>query len=117
MFKRFYISAYKAMFIMLAATACQQERVPASLTLEFNITEPVMTRGDSDSADTELYFEVKDGRINPCDAMEYMPDTKAGDSNVEDGGGMADLTVFLVDDEDNIVARSSISDMSGTFDI
>lgn len=111
--KRPYIYACKAFLLLLAVSACQQEQVPASLTLEFNM-EPVVTRGGSDSAVTELYLEVKDGVMTPCDAPESLPVTKAGDGNVEDGGGMADLTVFLVDDNDRIVERRSISDMDGT---
>ena len=118
--KDLYTSVCLAIYMLLATTACQQEKegfLPetentASLSLHFNLTSPLISRSVGEET-TQLYYEFKDGKLNPCEAPVSLPvTTKAGDGNTVDGGGMADLTVFLVDQADNIVAKKSFSDLA-----
>lgn len=103
--------------MLLAMAGCQKNTAEnlfpsdevGRLTLHFNLTPTGSTRGYADGV-TELYYEVKDGALVPC-GIPVM--TRAiGDGNVADGGGMADLTVFLVGTSDRIVARQSFSALS-----
>ena len=103
--------------LLTGATACEQEYDPvidtneatASLSLQFNMTVPVVTKGGCEEQ-VIMSYVFEDGELRPT---ESTPVTRAGDGNTADGGGMADLTVFLVDNtNDRIVARKSISDLT-----
>lgn len=95
----------------VAAVSCQTIQEEASLTLVFNMTQPLLTRSGAEGA-AVLDYVVKDGEITVCGRDEAAAYTRAGNGNPADGGGMSDLNVFLVDNaDDNIVARKRISDM------
>ncbi len=115
--KKLSILCCLAICCLFATVACHEDAVlptsspdeTGSLTLQFQLTPASVTRGDG-SGVTELFYTVQDGELVPCEAPKAMPTTKAiGDGDVADGGGMADLHVFLVDAVDNIVARQSFS--------
>lgn len=115
--KKLSILCCLAICCLFATVACHEDAVlptslpdeTGSLTLQFQLTPASVTRGDG-SGVTELFYTVQDGELVPCEAPKAMPTTKAiSDSVVADGGGMADLHVFLVDAADNIVARQSFS--------
>ena len=116
--KKLSILCCLAICCLFATMACHEDAVlptslpdeTGSLTLQFQLTPASVTRGGG-SGVTELFYTVQDGELVPCEAPKEMPTTKAivnGDV-VADGGGMADLHVFLVDANDNIVARQSFS--------
>lgn len=115
-----YIYLSFCLFVLLGFSACQQNaenplynsEETGKLTLQFSMTSGASTRGDADGV-TDLFYEVKDNKLVPCEALARSVATRAvGNGNVADGGGMADLTVFLVDANDNIVARQSFGDLS-----
>lgn len=115
--KKLSILCCLAICCLFATVACHEDAVlptssldeTGSLTLQFQLTPASVTRGDG-SGVTELFYTVQDGELVPCEAPKAMPTTKAiGDGVVADGGGMADLHVFLVDAADKIVARQSFS--------
>ena len=83
-----------------------------SLTLQFDLTPPTVSRSGDDGV-IHLYYEVENGEMTPCDAPESILASRAGDGNTADGGGMADLKVFIVDANDRIVARKSFTYTSG----
>lgn len=116
-----YIYLSFCLFVLFGFSACQQNaenplynsEETGKLTLQFSMTSAASTRGDADGV-TDLFYEVKDNKLVTCEAPASSVATRAvGDGNVADGGGMADLTVFLVDANDNIVARQSFGDLSG----
>ena len=118
--KKLSILCCLAICCLFATVACHEDAVlptsspdeTGSLTLQFQLTPASVTRGDG-SGVTELFYTVQDGELVPCEAPKTMPTTKAiGNGDVADGGGMADLHVFLVDAADNIVARQSFSDLT-----
>ena len=80
--------------------------------MQFQLTPAAMSRS-GDSGAVELFYTVEDNVLNPCEAPANWPISRAlGDGNVADGGGMADLTVFLVDANDRIVERQSLKALS-----
>ena len=115
--KKLYTYIGLAICTLLFATACQQDALSsvydetASLTLQFDSPAMSITRGVGDGT-LRLYYEAKDGKIIPCEAPDTLPLSRAvGDGNTADGGGMADLAVFLVDVNDKIVAREKLSSL------
>lgn len=115
-----YIYISFCLFVLFAFFACQQNaenplynsEETGKLTLQFSMTSAASTRGDADGV-VDLFYEVKGNELVPCEAPASSVATRAvGNGNVADGGGMADLTVFLVDANDNIVARQSFGDLS-----
>lgn len=104
--------------MLLMLISCQQEKedmLPAvgdtaSLTMQFNLTPTSITRGDDDGI-IQLNYLAQDGELIPCEAPTEQPATRVGDGNAADGGGMKDLTVFLVDKDNKIVGRQSVSDL------
>lgn len=116
--KAIYTFIYTAL-CMLIVSACQQEKdhlmeadESASLTLQFDLTPPTVSRSGEDGV-IHLFYEVKNGEMTPCNAPESILASRAGDGNTADGGGMADLKVFIVDANDRIVARKSFTYTSG----
>lgn len=118
--KKLSILCCLAICCLFATMACHEDAVlptsspdeTGSLTLQFQLTPASVTRGGG-SGVTELFYTVHDGELVPCEAPKAMPTTKAiGNGDVADGGGMADLHVFLVDAADNIVARQSFSNLT-----
>lgn len=107
-----YISICLSVCMLLFTTACQTEKYTllsptegtASLTLQLNMPSTTITKGINEES-LHIFCELKDGVLVPFDSYVTPSNTKAADGNVEDGGGMADLTVFLVDNNDVIVAR------------
>ena len=105
--------------LLMGTTACHEEadnsplpvEETGTLTMQFQLTPSGMSRSGYKEV-TDLYYTVKDGVLIPCEAPVNHPESRAGDGNVADGGGMADLTVFLVDANDKIVARQSLSALS-----
>ena len=105
--------------LLMGTTACHEEadnsplpvEETGTLTMQFQLTPSGMSRSGYKEV-TDLYYTVKDGGLIPCEAPVNHPESRAGDGNVADGGGMADLTVFLVDANDKIVARQSLSALS-----
>lgn len=108
------------MCLLLTTISCRQDResfLPTtdemgSLTLHFSMTSPSYTRNVTE--EVILYYIVEDGEMTPCQISETFPETRIGDGNTADGGGMADLRVFLVDANDNIIARQSFSNLPDT---
>lgn len=116
--KDLYTSICIAVSVLLSVTGCQQEhdilspKDTASLTLYFNSPSLSLTRSDNEET-LHLYYEAVDGKLVPYQAPVSLPATRAiGDGNTADGGGMADLAVFLVDEDDNIVAREKLTGLA-----
>lgn len=116
--KDLYTSICIAVSVLLSVTGCQQEhdilspKNTASLTLYFNSPSLSLTRSDNEET-LHLYYEAVDGKLVPYQAPVSLPATRAiGDGNTADGGGMADLAVFLVDEDDNIVAREKFTGLA-----
>ena len=105
--------------LLMGTTACHEEadnsplpvEETGTLTMQFQLTPSGMSRSGYKEV-TDLYYTVKDGVLIPCEAPVNHPESRAGDGNVAYGGGMADLTVFLVDANDKIVASQSLSALS-----
>ena len=94
-------------------TLLQKEE--CSVVLQFHMTPAKTTRAASDYT-RHVFYSIKDGKTT-LDSIYHAPTTRAvtpGDGDVADGGGMADLTVFVVDANDNIVRRESFSVLDGS---
>ena len=86
-----------------------------SVVLQFHMTPAKTTRAASDYT-RHIFYRIKDGKTT-LDSIYHAPTTRAvtpGDGDVADGGGMADLTVFVVDANDNIVRRESFAVLDGS---
>ena len=98
-------------FMAFSAASCQKMPEEVSLSLHFNMTPQIVTRSGEEST-TVLNYVVEDGCVTTCECVEMAAQTRVGNGNTADGGGMADLNVFLVDKaSDNIVARAKISNL------
>lgn len=98
-------------FMTFSAASCQKMPQEASLSLHFDMMPQVVTRSGEENT-TVLNYVVEDGCVTTCEWNEADAQTRAGNGNTADGGGMADLNVFLVDKaNDNIVARAKISNL------
>ncbi len=106
--------------LLMATIACHEDagnpllpmEEEGALVMRFQLTPAAVSRS-GDGGAVDLFYTVEDNVLNPCDAPANWPMSRAlGDGNVADGGGMADLTVFLVDANDRIVERQSLSALS-----
>lgn len=117
--KTLYNTTCFILCLLLVTNACQQEKdTPltepqgnGSITLHFNL-EPASTSRTGNEGIIQLYYEIKDGKMTSLESPERIPTGRAGDGNTADGGGMADLNVFLVNANDDIVARQSFSGLA-----
>ena len=83
------------MSMVFASASCQKIREEASLTLHFNMMQPLITRGGSEGA-VVLNYVVKDGEPISCEWNETLAQTRAGNGNYADGGGWLILVSFLL---------------------
>ena len=109
-----WISA--AICLLLATTACRQEaenplpEETGSVTLLFEMQPTSDSRSENNDM-INLYYTVKDGEITPCEAPVSIPASRVPDGNTADGGGMADLTVYLVDTDNDIVRIDTFEEL------
>lgn len=114
--KNTYTAIHWILCLLLITTACRQQEdilltetgENASLTLQFNMTSPTLSRSGDDGI-THLCYEIENGKITPYEVPYPILVSRAGDGNAADGGGMSDLKVFIVDNENQIVARNSFT--------
>ena len=115
-----YLAVAIALTTIVASSCSSETDMPTpkggnSLSLQFMLTPTSYTRAATEET-VDIYYTIQDGKAT-LDSAIHSPTTRAttpGDGTVADGGGMADLTVFLVDGNDNIVGRESFTTLSGT---
>ena len=104
--------------LLLLTNACQKEmnaslidsNETGSIILNICMT-PTSSSRNGNAGITQLNYVVKDGEIIPCEVSQFEPTSRAGEGNTADGDGMADLTVFLVNANDDIVAKQSFTNL------
>ena len=110
----YVITLILGLFMSCSSDITQMNKGNSSLSLQFTLSSTVNSRSIGDET-THIYYSINDNQVK-YDSLKQTLDSSAvtpGDGVVADGGGIADLSLFLVDKSDRIVARKEYVTPSG----